>query len=275
MSTPGLSLVGYMDRPRAIEHLKTTCVPGSVSDQALADEWASAKAKLGECFANAGMPAILPPPSASQAHFQSALAERAFQPGGGFHGAFPAVVEIAPILAVQYTIDLDRIKHHCGAIEFPTLGQMLEICLPSKPQAEAFHTLMTPQSLLLKTKSMNVKLGAGGVFHNSILGVAFGASSPHVRVVRYNGRCYMQNGFHRAVGLAMAGATHLPCLLRDIDDPAGIGISSGATFSLPQLESDNPPTLGHFIHGRAHKVALRSLSRILHVSWSEYTAPDE
>jgi hypothetical protein len=275
MSTPGLSLVGYLDRPRAIEHLRTTCVFASDSDEALADEWARAKAKLGGAFPKAGVPAVLPPTSESQAHFQLALTEKAFQRGGAFHGAFPVFVEIAPILAAQCTIDLDRIAHHVGATPLPPLERMLEICLPSKPRAEPFHTLATPQSLSLKTKSMNVKLGVGGVFHNSILGVAFGVSSPHVRVVRYNGRFHMQNGFHRAVGLGLAGATHLPCLLKDIDNPMDIGITAGATFSLRELESDNPPTLGHFTHGRAHEVQLRSLSRVLHVSWSEYTVPDE
>ena len=93
--------------------------------------------------------------------FSIGSGRKGFPAGGAFHGAFPAIVEIAPILAVQYTIDLDRIKHHCGAIEFPTLEQMLEICLPSKPQAEAFHTLMTPQSLLLKTKSMMLSSAPG------------------------------------------------------------------------------------------------------------------
>lgn len=275
MATEGLSLVGFMDRTRAIHHLSSACVAADASEEALAREWSVARAKLGPAFPGAGRPRISAPPARLIPHFQAVLAQRAYQPGGSFQGAFPALVEIAPILAVQFTIDLTRVGHYCGSLRDPSIDDMAPICLPLQPQTEPFQTLAGPQSLLLKTKSMNVKLASGGVFHNSIIGVAFGVSAPHVRVVRYDGRCYVQNGFHRAVGLALAGATRMPCLMRDINDPAEIGTAPEATFSLAELGSDNPPTLGHFIHGRAHNVALRALSRVLHVSWAEYTVPDE
>lgn len=91
---------------------------------------------------------------------------------------------------------------------------------------------------------------------------------------RHNGRHYLHNGFHRCLALRRAGATHAPCILRDVPDHAAVGIHGG-TFSPPLLESANPPTLGHFTQGRAYDVQLKNVARYLHVSWAEYVVADE
>jgi hypothetical protein len=275
MPTAGLSLVGFLDREQAIAHLRSACVPADTDDSALTREWAAAKAKLDAPMQKAGLPSISPLPANYDPYKQSVLSQAAFQHGGSFQGASVCLVEIEPILAVQFTIDLARVKQLCGVLHHPTIDEMLEICLPLKPRAEEFQAVPGPQSILLKSRSMNVKISASGLLQRSFLGVRFGISSPHVRVVRHNGRCYMQNGFHRAVGLGMAGAVQMPCLLRDVTDLSEAGIVENATFSAARLESGNPPTLAHFIRGRAHAVMLRSLSRVLHVSWAEYTIPEE
>src|SRR5208282_2577442 len=108
----------------------------------------------------------------------------------------------------------------------------------------------------------------------SIAGIQFHSSMPFVHVVRYNGRCYLHNGFHRTVGVRKAGATHVPCILRDVNTISEVGID-GDTFPVHLMESANPPTVGHFTQNRAWSVTLRNYSRILHVSWAEYMVPDE
>ena len=140
----------------------------------------------------------------------------------------------------------------------------------SKP----FNTYLGQASMILKARSLNVRAFDRGMFNGEFMGITFGVSQPYVHVVRHNNRCYLHNGIHRTYGARLAGATHIPCIFRDVADHDAVGIHDG-TFPAALLESGNPPTLAHFTGARAHPVRLRSHSRYLHVSWAEYVLPDE
>ncbi len=130
----------------------------------------------------------------------------------------------------------------------------------------------------MRSRNLNVHLSAAGLFpagDNTAAGIIFGLSVPLVHVVRLNGRCYLHNGFHRVYGARMAGATHVPCVFRDVPDEASAGIAPPGTFDRMLLESANPPTLAHFTNGSAHVVQLRAITRVLHISWAEYAMPTE
>lgn len=97
-----------------------------------------------------------------------------------------------------------------------------------------------------------------------------------MHVTDFNGRHYLHNGFHRAYSVRKAGATHVPCLIRDVTDPAAAGIrDDGGTFSQLLMESADPPTMEHYTQDRAFPVQLRDVSRIIHLSWSEYALFEE
>lgn len=185
------------------------------------------------------------------------------------------LVEIDPLLAFQFTVGDGRSKHHGAALgQNPSVVDLLPICLPLAPPSENFQTFSSPNSMMLKARSLNVQNFGGGVFNAAFMGIQFGVSLPFVHVVRHNGRCYLHNGFHRALAIRKAGATHAPCILRDVADHASVGIHAG-TFGATLLESANPPTLGHFTQGRAYDVQLKNVARYLHVSWADYVIPDE
>jgi hypothetical protein len=276
MPTPGLSLVGFMDQTQAINHLRTACVPADNSDAALISEWNAAQAKRGPSIANAGNPDIQPLPNAHP-HVQQLTA--ALQPilGTAWLGATLSLVEIDPLLAYQFTVDKPRAAHHCAAlVRPPTLDELLQICLPLTPQSEALEIAQGAQSVLLKARTLNLQVFAQGMINVAFMGIQFGMASPYAHVVRHNGRCYLHNGFHRAYGARMAGATHIPCVLRDVPDHAAVGIrTDGGTFSATLLESGDAPTLAHFTRGLAYEVMVRLVSRVLHVSWAEYVVPEE
>lgn len=109
-----------------------------------------------------------------------------------------------------------------------------------------------------------------------VFGIAIGVALPWVHVVRFNDRCYLHNGYHRTYGSAIQGATHIPCLFRDVTDSAAAGIQTdGTTFPIEMLQGNNPPTLSHFSENRAQAVKVRATTRVLHVSWAEYGMYDE
>ncbi|TPJ63492.1 MULTISPECIES: hypothetical protein [unclassified Mesorhizobium] len=274
MPNPGLSLVGFMDIGNAIQHLRNGCIPADPSDAALIQEWNAARGMLGPPIANAGHPEVLDIPQAHHRYVDDLLNNSHYAPQ--LQGVAVRLVEIEPLLAYQATVDDGRSAHHCGALPpAPPLGDLFPICLPQAQVNEAVSAVLNGNSAMLRSKSLNVRTMQAGVMNGQAMGLFFGVSLPHVHVVRFNGRCYLHNGFHRAVGLRAAGATHLPCLFRDVNDAASVGLNPPSTFDLQLLESTNPPTLGHFSQGRAYAVELRKLIRVLHVSWAEYAVPED
>jgi hypothetical protein len=279
MPTAGLSLVGFMDEPHAIHHLKNSCVPpANAADADLLAHWNIAKGKLGLGVANAGQPTIQPIPP-QYADYVNALFTLPWvtQALTGLTPTSVQLVEIEPLLAYQFTVDGDRSDQHCASLTHPpSMEQMLATCLPTAQPQEDFRFQLTGQSAIIKSRSLNLRMTQAGIIQNMAAGFLFGPALPLVQVTRFNGRCYLHNGFHRAVGLGKRGATHMPCILRDVPSAEAAGIrGTPATFGEPLLTSANPPTLSHFIRGRALDVQIRAVSRILHVSWADHIWAEE
>ncbi len=297
MPTPGLSLVGFIDhQAAALHHLRWGCVPNDGSDAALIAEWNAARAAIGHPTPNAGNPQIQPIPASHDAYVNELLQEKWVQSAFQIHNYRPEfrLVEIAPLLAYQFHVDADRSDQHCNALHNPTLDQMLPICLPKQQlKLQDQKPIISPlaQSIVIKSRNLNVRqLTAGAFAYNQngyesvVAGMQIHVALPFVHVVRLNGRCYLHNGYHRAYGLAKAGATHMPCFLRDAanEQDAGIVLEPQPpqppvwqTFPSRILQAANAPTVGHFVDGRARQVNIRSVSRVLTVTWVESALPDE
>ena len=77
MSSPGLSLVGFMtDQQQAFQHLRMDCVPADASDGAILAEWAAAKVKRGPPMPKAGAPDIQPMPTAAAPYITQLMQEQ-------------------------------------------------------------------------------------------------------------------------------------------------------------------------------------------------------
>jgi hypothetical protein len=278
MPTPGLSLVGFMDHDHAIKYMRGNCVMPNPSDAALIGEWTTAQAKLGAPFDRAGQPDIQAmSPGVEQTYIQQLLQLPWVQAGLPPNASFQCV-EIDPLLAFQFHILTDHSDGHCGGLGLaPGIVELLPVCLPQAPPQANLRLSGAGQSLLIAADSLNVRIFDQGWFQTeNKAGIVFGISLPFVHVVRFNGRCYLINGFHRALGARMRGADRIPCLFRDVAAADEVGIrTDGATFSLALLESANPPTLGHFTQGRAHNLPIQKKMRVLQVNWSEHAMPME
>jgi len=288
MPTRGLSLVGFLDQDPALEHLRNVCVPADPSDAALIATWRAAQAQLGATIANAGNPNIRDIPTTEQHHIdqlvQQAWVVASMQ--GPLQGSIFRLVEIDPLLAFQYTVDIDRSDHHCGQIgQPPSLSELLHVCLPITPPPEHFmvshHDKFAHiQSAIIKSRSLNIRVTAQGVFKDPngvpvAAGFQFGPALPLVQVVRFGGQCFLHNGFHRAVGARQRGATHIPCLLRDVGSYAEVGLRPEGTFQPQHFALPSPPAVGHFTQGRAQAVLLRAMTQIMHITWATHVVPDE
>lgn len=280
MPSPGLSLAGFLEPQHAIGLLRRSCVLEDTSDAALMAQWQQARRRLGPPMQNAGQPDIHAIPAEGRACMarleQQAWVAKALH--GDLAGAVFRMVELDPLLAFQFSVDLARSAHHAGEAGPPSVEELLNLCLPADRNMENVRVTPGPNSLLVTSQGLNFVPLAKGLFRTSagnFVGIQVGASGPLMHVVRYNGRHYLLNGFNRAVGLRRRGVTHAPCVLRDVATAEAAGILPGHTFDLPLLESADPPTVGHFTQGRAHPVQLKSFTRTLHVSWADYVTTQD
>jgi hypothetical protein len=280
MPTAGLSLVGFMSEPEAVFHLSKACVPAPNADDArLKAEWAAAKAKLGAAVQNAGAPEVLPIPAAHMPYIDALL--QLPWVVAGFQGAITQadfkLVEIDTLLAFQFQVDTERAAQSCvGLASPPTMDQLLAICLPTAQPNENFDYNRLDQAVLLKARTLNLRVREVGIIQGMLMGLTFGPALPFAQVTKFSNRMYLSNGYHRAFGIRRGGATHMPCLVRDVANARDVGIVGGnATFSEALMTSADAPTVGHFARGSAFDVRIRRVSRILHVSWAEHIWAEE
>jgi hypothetical protein len=287
MATAGLSLLGFMTQQEAIDHLLAHCTPADPAVPALIATWQAARARKGAAMA-AGHPNIQDIPAANQPYIQALMQQQwaaqffASKPGAEFK-----LVEIDPLLTIHFMVDLERSRNRCAGLpQNPSVTDLLPVCLPPTFADEQINMVRLPDgqskqlsvgAFLLTARSLNVHVVDAGYFQaDSKIGIQFGMPIPLVHVVRFNGRCYLHDGLHRTLGARQKGASHIPCLFRDVQSAASIGLKSDrSTFTLPVLESADAPTVGHFAHGRAYEVLLRRYKRIIHVNWAEYSIVDE
>lgn len=283
MTTRGLSLVGFLEEKEAILLLRKSCFFADESDASLSFHWRTGNQKLGPPIARAGSPDIQPIPTAFSSYvsdlqdrpwFKSAVEESKLT------GIDFQMVELEPLLAMQYHVDLARCDHHCGGDGMPTEEQLFKMCLPTDLAFEGVNVSWEDgqNSVLIVSKGMNFVLAEEGWMERDcgfFAGVRVASKLPLLHVVKFNDKCYLHNGFHRAVGLRKRGITHAPCLFRDVSDYSATGLDMQNTFSSTLLGSTNPPTVAHFTEERALEVFLKTYTKTVHVSWAEHLTTDD
>lgn len=281
MGTPGVALIGFMTEPFAISYLAQRCLPADPAPSALSACWQEAWARRGGPTPKAGRPEMLPIPPAHAGHLKEVAALPRFAETFGSSGWAFRLIEIDPLLATQFEVELPRAESLCAGLHgVPTEDELLRICLPPRLETIPFDVHPHPQALLIRSRSLNLDVQASGLVTQDpgralfFAGAAFGPSLPLVQVGRFQGRCYLMDGHHRVFALRRAGATHLPCVLVEATDYGRLGVRGGyESFEREVLESADPPTCAHLAPGRAYPVVLRELRRVIHVTWSHYMIP--
>ncbi len=290
----GLSLFGFLQQEPAINYLRGLCALQSQTKRACLACWHEARAKLGAPFAGAGQPAISEIPRGFEPYLDGVRANPRYADTIGTVAASFKMVEIDPLLAYQFHIELGRAGDACaGRPPNPPIEDLLSRCLPQAPigpPALAANVTedRTNRTVRITSSNLNLRVIGWGpardpqsgdlVFDPGkflfMAGITFGESSSLLQVVRFDGRCYLKNGYHRVYALRRLGATQVPCVFLEATDYSQVHTEKpGRTFARSLLESANPPTIGHFTQGRAYNVPLRSWLRLIQLQWSEDLTP--
>lgn len=262
----------------------------NTSTAAIRNHWLAARARARVPMPRPGQPEVLDFPAGYESYLREVEASPAFEETvNGMAFSFK-LVEIDPLIAFQIRIELDRSANLCSGVSAePLLGDMIKPCLPTVVEDVPTSLGVGGNSLTVESRSLNLKFrpfwpsGAPTMAEITLpnarrvrtVGMHFFPSSPLVQVVRYEGRCFLKNGYHRAYGFAKAGASHVPCVFLEGETSfSAMGIVPHATFQPEVLLCENPPTMGHFVQDRAYEVNLRSYRQVLRINWSHQILPD-
>jgi hypothetical protein len=277
MPIDALSLLGFLSQSAAIRHLQKDCVLATPTPSLCEQEWQVARAALASPYH--GQPEILDLPRHALTHISQNVEPLALKLGlykdADLSPPRYCLIETAPLLAHQLVIRLPNAAAITADLPAaPTLMDMLPICLPGRIPAEPFEVLRQPNALVIKARSLNLHFDQPLIGENAAT-LCIRPAPPFVTVIARGERFHLWDGYHRAYALARLGATHIPCMLRqslrdDLIDPA-----LECYFPASLLQSADPPTLGHFSRRLAHPVRLKSMSRVLHVSWAEWMLAED
>lgn len=284
MPIPGLSLMGFMCDVAAIEYQRTQCISDDTSDGTLLANWQAARDLLGPANPQAGKPRTGLIPAKHNAYLDGV--ERSIR--------FPLIVqnmswsfrmvEIAPLLAYQFHVATDRARTGADATQLGlSRGQLLHICMPQDvpmPNVSQPQMGSDGKSIIIASPDLNVLPfpavpGEKTDERVNLLVFPFGIIAPLVQVVRFQDRYYLKNGYHRAVHLGLLGYKEMPCILLEATSYEQVGPTGDGVFPPSLLESENPPTCGHFIQHRACAVNLRKMKRLLRFTLSAEVEPEE
>jgi len=275
-------LVGFMDEAFADAYLQNSCEGAGATAPDRKQFWTAARNKLGAPSANAGHPDIQALPPTAKPHLRRVeqLNPRFQQAISKLKWSFKSV-EIDPLLCYQFHVDTDRAQRACSSAKTkpPTPGELLQTCLPLSP-AKLRHQVsaLGDSGLFVRSDDLNVRLldaKAGATKGETWTAtIVWGTATPLVSVVNFGGRYILHNGYHRAYGLRVAGATHVPCLVLEANAWNDFVDPKSQVFAEALLNSADPPTLAHFTQGRATPVRLRSVTRVIQISLAELGLPD-
>jgi hypothetical protein len=196
MLVSGLSLFGFLDRETAFGYLQQQCVLQDASQANLQTIWARAKEKLGPAVPRAGEPNVRDLSLADHPSLQGVTTHPRFADTiRGLAWSFKEV-EIAPLLAFQFDVDLDKVHQVAGSVTaHASVDELLPICLPMTIGAIPFTQELIPNPqggapVGFRIKSGDLKLRMLGrarvpetVRQLDILGAVVGPSVPYVTAV--------------------------------------------------------------------------------------------
>ncbi len=157
-----------------------------------------------------------------------------------------------------------------GAVKLALLTE-----LPRSP----ISVVQDGQGVLVSSRNLNLSLtGTGMIEAENELGdkmtnatVSFGCLHSYVRIMHFNGRYYVRDGYHRVYALKQKGFTQVPAIVAETNNPADIA-PPGNLFTLPLLLSDNPPLVDDFDRN-AVDVKVPRLTKVIRIKLEQFVVP--
>lgn len=281
MTLPGLSLCGFMNDAEALQYFATACDFTNVLAPTLIQHWMAARAKLGDPIPRAGKPRLVPIDAEHNGYLEKVTKTQHFK---GAVGDLPWTfhwVEIDPLLCYQPHISPEISgRKWRRTYRVPGQGAIIRQCLPTRtsPLHDLQFMQVIPGQPHFRIIAPDPSLAVLGVRPRLVKGrnvltfaLDIGERCPLVQVISFAGKYYLKNGFHRAYRLRELGATHIPAVVIEAPTYEQAGLAPG--FAQHVLDSPNPPTCGHYSHGRAYPVQLKEAGGVVEIACAQGAYP--
>lgn len=266
-----------MGQNEAINYLMSQCVWDNNTEENALKHWVAARDRLRPVPWKPGYPEILDIPNEYHGYLERVIRYPMFQAVlEGLSYSFK-LVEIDPILSFQYHVvhDIGEVASSAYRVE-SSLERVLEAALPLTPPKQEVAVTQEFNAVTISAPTLNLRLLGpvrGEQDGAQLSGFAWSFGFPFIIVVRYEGRCYLKNGYHRTVAFRRLGLTHIPCLFLEGFDYSHTGAARPGFFPKQVMLSDSAPTVGHFAEDIAYPVQLRSLMKVIRISATEMVIP--
>lgn len=116
------------------------------------------------------------------------------------------------------------------------------------------------------SRSPNFAFEGAQAAQNGVL-LRVGPNKNWVQVARFQGRCYLKNGYHRVFSLLQRGITEVPCILFEAKDWADVGVGHTPDFFGEQYLTGmaRPPVMKDFLSDAAIEIPLREQVKVLDI----------
>jgi hypothetical protein len=285
----GRALLGFVSEQDAVNFLNGMCVIQNQNElDAYKEKWRHA----ADLAARIKLRTLSPVnqqelPHSYSGHAKQLTEQPAFRQLFGTNFALREV-ELERLIAFQRYIDSEHSKELATKMASDEKS-VLECCLPLEFRQNLQVTFdqtipgVTFSSVSPKLQLAGLQLvGLGGpevtlggqpVAQPGVL-FAIGTQQNYVQVARYKNRYFLKNGYHRAYAALLSNRRHIPAVVSEFDDFAGVGALNPAFFPKELLMSDAPPLLPDFLNdGIALDVRLIPMRKIIRVRVDEFLAP--
>ncbi|HLX08993.1 MAG TPA: hypothetical protein VKY89_14155 [Thermoanaerobaculia bacterium] len=223
------------------------------------ERWGRARAQLSALAPVAPGAAARPLGEGCAEHLAAVSGTDLFRSQTAGRGWSFAWVDLRRMVSLQESVNLDYLRavaaRHAAA---PGEQELLELCLPRdlRPRPGTYHvTGSSNQEVTIHSDDLNLMVIRAGLEPIEAanpsdpaiarVSLVIGKAWHHVHVLAVGDRCFLKNGYHRAVGLLEAGVSEIPCVLLRAGE---LTAADCARWPDPRLlASSRPPLLGDFL----------------------------
>lgn len=197
----------------------------------------------------------------------------------------PALVDLRKVLSFQKVIFTDGLHDRLKAAA--TVDGLYELCLPRQQPSHPLGAFTDPdgKGFTISSSNPNLRIAGGQISEANVnpgpsipavkmqavtLLVYMGTS--YLQVVRYKGRAFIRDGYHRAAGLMRAGIYEVPCILIEAQTFEQVGpVQVPGAFGFETLYSERAPLLSDFWNDRVSAdVTQPAVNKVVRVRGEEF-----
>jgi hypothetical protein len=280
-SRRGRGLIAFMAENEAIAMMKGGPVQPGEDVQPYLDRYLEAREAL-EASSNRSIdPAVNDIESVHQNHLYQVSSTPIFQQSfQGLNWSFKTV-EIDKIVCFQQWVDLDYVGELAKSLPAtPDSSSVVKFCLPIGFPVQAGMNIDAQSSAItISSKTPHLAVGGLGV-NQAAPGTApsvvftLGVNANYVQVVKYEGRHFIKNGYHRAYALRERGVSAVPCVYAEVSDYAMTGANRPGFFSRETIMSARPPTIPDFFDNTVSAdIKIQPTMNVIRIKAEQYAVP--